>query len=253
MRTFHPDTVDEWRNYLKTLLGLANRARETRDQHLSDARTAAETLASYEGRMADLRHLLRQVDADNPDYSEPAPDPVDERARRLADWRRLLDYLEAHPELPIGSHAGFHLGHGSEAHVAPEEVEAAARLFGAEVETYSSHITTRLWFDDTVALKISADRVRQPDPADEPPCAEADVALLDAEQAADAGQLPSTPSCGCEEGESCVDCAVRGDYEAEAETDAQIALDDDGNPCGCGECEQKAAQRAAEAAEAVTP
>lgn len=238
MRTYHPETIAEWRNALKYLLGLANRARESRDSHLSDARTAAETLASYEGRMADLRHLLRQVDEDNPEYADPEPDPVDERVRCLTAWREMLDFLEAHPQLPIPTYELIHLRDDDE--VSADQVEAAAQLFGEQVRSYQYKHERRVyvekWFGaQTVGLKVAATLPAEPEPLPEAAELEAvdDTAtqdaqqLLDAEQAGAAGTLPPTPPCGCEAGESCPDCvpaaADADEAQAERALDAYMA------------------------------
>jgi len=157
---FHPNSVVYWAQDLEHLTQQAANTASQRQSALDEAREHGETLAAREAQIADLRHVLRQADPEHADrYADPAPDPLTVRERRLRDWLDLLDYLQAHPEFPVGSHDTFHAQDDWGADVpaaSPSDVERLAAVLGAEVKTYASHCSAEKWFGDTVALRLHA-------------------------------------------------------------------------------------------------
>lgn len=169
----HPDTIQYLAKELEQLVTSGAQSAESRDRHLEDVRICTSAVVQIEARIADLRRILRHGDPENAErYAEHAgAGQVGERERRLADFRDLVAFWEANPQVPVPDYGTLHIG--SSDGVALADVDTLAEAFGTQAEdSRNGYRGVQKKFGHTITLHVSVKIPPEPEPlpeAAEPP------------------------------------------------------------------------------------
>lgn len=163
-RRFSPELIAGLRESLKRTEDKGTEERNDSAAHRLEADACLRRAADQDAQAAQYRELLRVADPKNAAaYADPkdAPDAQEwaERQARIIGTRELLDFLEAHPELPTSGFISFHIySHETDSVQEEMQVNRFARLMGVPAgrEAPNRHYEAVRRFGPDGAVKLVA-------------------------------------------------------------------------------------------------